>query len=125
MRRLSPLAAATSTFLLVFNVSSCSTPINIFTDDVYTGLLKFIDNEATLAGVLGHEIAHAERRHATQRITKAYGVQILLSIVLGEKPAQIAEITANLFAGLALLTNSRADETEADEYSFGYLKSTQ
>lgn len=30
---------------------------------VYTGILKFVDNRATLAGVLGHEIAHAERRH--------------------------------------------------------------
>ena len=46
---------------------------------VYTGLLKFVDNEATLAGVMGHEIAHAERRHTTNRITKAYGAQILLS----------------------------------------------
>jgi predicted Zn-dependent protease len=92
---------------------------------VYTGLLKFVDNEATLAGVLGHEIAHAERRHATKRITKAYGVQILLAVALGERPSQVAEITANLFAGLALLANSRSDETESDEYSFKYLQSTQ
>ncbi len=92
---------------------------------VYTGLLKFVDNEATLAGILGHEIAHAERRHATKRITKAYGVQILLSIALGERPSQIAEIGANLFTGLALLANSRSDESEADEYSFHYLQSTE
>jgi predicted Zn-dependent protease len=92
---------------------------------VYTGLLKFVDNEATLAGVLGHEIAHAERRHATKRITKAYGVQILLAVALGEQPSQVAEITANLFAGLALLANSRSDETESDEYSFRYLQSTE
>ena len=88
---------------------------------VYTGLLKFVDNEATLAGVMGHEIAHAERRHATKRITKAYGAQILLSIALGEKSSQIAEMTANLFTGLALLANSRSDESEADEYSMKYL----
>lgn len=92
---------------------------------VYTGLLKFVDNEATLAGVLGHEIAHAERRHATQRITKAYGAQILLSIALGERPSQIAEIGANLFAGLAFLANSRSDETESDDYSFKYLQNTE
>jgi beta-barrel assembly-enhancing protease len=35
---------------------------------LYTGLLKYLDSEASLAGVIGHEIAHAERRHATQRI---------------------------------------------------------
>jgi predicted Zn-dependent protease len=92
---------------------------------VYTGLLKFVDNEATLAGVLGHEIAHAERRHATQRMTKAYGVQMLLSLVLGENPNQIASIAANLFTGLGLLANSRADETEADEYSFKYLSASE
>ena len=92
---------------------------------VYTGLLKFVDNEATLAGVMGHEIAHAERRHATQRITKAYGAQLLLSIALGERPSQVAEIAANLFTGLALLANSRSDEQESDEYSFKYLQSTE
>jgi predicted Zn-dependent protease len=91
---------------------------------VYTGLMKFVDNEATLAGILGHEIAHAERRHATNRMTKAYGAQILLGLILGEKPSQVAEITANLFTGLALLANSRGDESEADEWSIKYLAST-
>ena len=57
---------------------------------VYTGLLKFIDNEATLAGVMGHEIAHAELRHASKRMTKAYGAQIVLSLVLGQNPSQVA-----------------------------------
>lgn len=91
---------------------------------VYTGLMKFVDNEATLAGVIGHEIAHAERRHATKRMTKIYGAQILLGLVLGEKPSQVAEITANLFTGLAILANSRSDESEADEFSIKYLTST-
>jgi predicted Zn-dependent protease len=92
---------------------------------VYTGLLKFVDNEATLAGVMGHEIAHAERRHATKRMTKAYGAQIVLALALGQQPSQIAEISANLFTGLALLANSRGDETEADEFSMSYLQSTE
>lgn len=92
---------------------------------VYTGLLKFVDNEATLAGVIGHEIAHAELRHATQRMTKAYGAQVLIALVLGKNPAKIAEITANLFTGLALLANSRADESQSDEYSMKYLQSTE
>ncbi len=91
---------------------------------VYTGLLKFIDNEATLAGVIGHEIAHAERRHATQRITKYYGVQIVLSIVLGQNPSQFQQIMANLLTGIGFLKNSRADEKESDDYSLRYLKST-
>lgn len=92
---------------------------------VYTGLMKTVDNEATLAGVLGHEIAHAELRHSTERITKAYNAQIVLSIILGKNPSMLEEIVANLFTGLALLKNSRDDESEADEYSFRYLRSTQ
>jgi|SRR3989339_24737 len=91
---------------------------------VYTGLLKFVDNEATLAGILAHEVAHAEKRHSTKRMTKAYGVQFLLDLILGNNPDQYAELAANLFAGLALLKNSRDDEYEADEFSFKYLQST-
>jgi predicted Zn-dependent protease len=92
---------------------------------VYTGLLKYLDFEAALAGVIGHEIAHAERRHATQRMTSYYGVSILLSLVLGNNPSKIAEIGANLFVGLAFLANSRSDENESDQYSFEYLRDTR
>lgn len=92
---------------------------------VYTGLMKFVDNEATLAGVLAHEIAHAENRHTTQRITSYYGVSMLLSLVLGNNPNAYAELAANLFTGLAFLANSRSDEKEADDYSIKYLRATK
>src|SRR5437773_4192019 len=36
---------------------------------VYTGHMKCIDNEATLAGIMAHQIAHADGRHVTQRQT--------------------------------------------------------
>lgn len=92
---------------------------------IYTGLMKFVDNEATLAGVVGHEIAHAERRHVTQRLTAYYGVSALLGFILGGNPSVLAEVAANLFVGLAFLKNSRDDETEADYYSIQYLKTTK
>ena len=92
---------------------------------IYTGLMKFLDNESGLAGVVGHEIAHAERRHVTQRLTAYYGVSMLLGFILGGNPSLLAEIAANLFVGLAFLKNSRDDETEADYYSIQYLKSTK
>ena len=92
---------------------------------VYTGLMRFIDNEATLAGIVGHEIAHAERRHVTQRLTAYYGVSVLLSFILGGNPSFLAELAANLFVGLAFLKNSRDDEEEADYYSIQYLSSTK
>jgi beta-barrel assembly-enhancing protease len=90
---------------------------------VYTGLLKLIDNEATLAGILAHEIAHAEQRHSTKRMTKAYGAQYATELALGKTPDKTEEMVANLFTGMALLKNSRDDEYEADEYSFKYLYS--
>ncbi len=92
---------------------------------VYTGLIKFLDNEAALTGVIGHEIAHAERRHMTQRLTSYYGVSVILSLVLGSNPNEFGEIAANLFVGLGFLANSRADEEEADNYSIKYLTGTQ
>jgi predicted Zn-dependent protease len=92
---------------------------------IYTGLIKYLDSEAALAGVLGHEIAHVERRHATQRITQVYGLQIAASIALGENPTQIGQIAANLLSGLTLLANSRAAEDEADKYSIEFLRSTR
>lgn len=92
---------------------------------VYTGLMKFIDNEATLAGIVAHEIAHAERRHVTQRLTAAYGVDLLLGFILGGNPSLLSQIAANLFVGLAFLKNSRDDEAEADYYSIQYLRTTK
>ncbi|MFZ1322601.1 MAG: M48 family metallopeptidase [Ignavibacteria bacterium] len=92
---------------------------------VYTGLIKFLDNEAALAGVIGHEIAHAERRHMTQRLTSYYGVSVVLSLILGNNPNAFGEIAANLFVGLGFLANSRADEEDADNFSINYLKNSK
>src|SRR5574337_2162536 len=41
------------------------------------GILAMLNNEAQLAGVLGHEIGHATSRHAAKQLTKALGAQIL------------------------------------------------
>ena len=91
---------------------------------VYTGLLKFVDNEATLAGILGHEIAHAEERHGSEHMTNQLGVEALLGIVLGNNPGQLAQTVGNAAGFVAMMKNSRDDETEADTRSFEYLRST-
>ncbi len=84
---------------------------------IYTGLIKYLDTEFALAGVLGHEMAHADRRHSTKQLTNRYGISALLSIVLGKDPGLLAEISSNLL----LLGFSRSDESEADEYSVRYM----
>lgn len=91
---------------------------------VYTGLIRSLKNEATLAAVLAHEIAHAELRHAKNRMLKAYGVDLIKSIILGEKPDKLKEVAGNFFSGAYLMKNSREDEYESDEFSFKYLQST-
>lgn len=91
---------------------------------VYTGLLKFLDNEASLAGVLAHEIAHAERRHSTNKMTAEYGVQAILGIA-GGKIGETGTQVAGMVAGLGLLKYNRTEEEEADTYSFKYLQSTE
>jgi len=90
----------------------------------YTGLIKYLDNDAEFAGVMGHEMAHAARRHSTEQMTKAYGLTMLLSIVLGENPNMIAQMVGELAAGAAVLAFSRDDEYESDEYSVKYLYET-
>jgi len=87
---------------------------------VFTGLIKKLDNEDQLAGVLGHEIAHSDRRHTSKALQRQYGISVLLSILLGENQNQLAEIGA----GLATLKFGRDAETEADFYSVEYLGDT-
>jgi beta-barrel assembly-enhancing protease len=91
---------------------------------VYTGLLYFLENEASLAAVLAHEIAHAEKRHVRQRMLSTIGVQIILSAILGGDSSGWKDIAGQLAGNLALLSNSRRDELEADDFGFQYLRST-
>lgn len=87
---------------------------------IYTGILKFLDSEDQLAGVLGHEIGHADMRHSTRQMTKMFGVQILLDVLAGDRAA-LKQVTGALIG----LKFSRSHETEADERSVRYLCPTQ
>lgn len=85
---------------------------------VYTGLIKFLRTEAQLIGVLGHEMAHADRRHTTQLLTQAYGLQTLIQLITGkEDPGLLAQIAGQL----VLLSFSRDHERDADNHSVIYL----
>lgn len=83
---------------------------------VYTGLMKYLDSEDQLAGVLGHEMGHADLRHSTRQMTKLNGVQVLLNVIAGDREA-IKQVTS----GLIGLKFSRSHETEADIASVNYL----
>ncbi len=96
---------------------------------VYTGILPVAGNEAGLATVLGHEVAHAIARHAGQRITLALGTQLGLAALDaamgGDDNNQTKQI---LLAALGVGTKigislpfSRSNEAEADEMGLIYM----
>ncbi len=91
---------------------------------VYTGLIKYLKDADDLAGVMGHEIAHADRRHSIKQLEKQYGISILLSIALGNEPSQLAQMAGQIAGTGAILKFSRSAEAEADEYSVKYLADT-
>jgi predicted Zn-dependent protease len=89
---------------------------------VYTGIIHFLDNEAELAGVMAHEIGHADRRHGTRQLTKSIGIDIVLSYLFGNGNGAIAR---QITSGLLNLRYSRKYEREADKCSVKYLCSTE
>jgi beta-barrel assembly-enhancing protease len=77
---------------------------------VNTGLLKAADNEAQLAGVIGHEIGHITGRHALQHIKQAAIAQGFSSLA-GVDRNQIVQMGVQV---ALTLPNSRKDEYDAD-----------
>ena len=91
---------------------------------VFSGLVKFLEDEDHFAGVLAHEIAHADKRHSVKQLQRDYGIAILLSVALGNDPGTLRTIAAQLAGSLAGLRFSRDAETEADNTSVDYLAGT-
>jgi beta-barrel assembly-enhancing protease len=125
----SPLVKKKKTYSYKITILDDDKAINAFCTPggniyVYTGLLKFLDNEASLAAVLSHEIAHAEKRHVRQRMLSSMGLQLIISALLGNGASVFQELGIQIAGTLALLSNSRSDELEADEWGFQYLQAS-
>ncbi len=88
---------------------------------VNSALLKYADNEAELAAVIGHEVAHVVARHATEQMTKAFGFQLLAEVALGQNPNAAAKMGADIAGSLGMLKFSRNDELEADRLGLHYM----
>jgi len=91
---------------------------------VNKGLILAADNEAEVAGVMAHEIAHVNARHVMENIAKAQlwqGAAMVGSIFLGGIPGLVYQNTAGL--GLAALFSkfTRDAEREADTLGVQYL----
>ena len=87
---------------------------------VYEGLLPVTQDEASLAIVLGHEIAHAVAKHSAERLSNEYKNQVgaqILGSVLGNASAttqQLAAIVQSVGGQLWTSGFSRSQESEAD-----------
>ncbi len=89
---------------------------------VYSGLIRYLDAEDHLAGVLGHEIGHAERRHSSLRLQKEYGTRKLLELAAWSPAVGLSDVVmAKMLTELTTLRYSRGQEAESDRLSVRYL----
>ena len=95
---------------------------------VYTGILPIARDDAGLATVMGHEIAHAIARHGGERLSQQLAVEGLVAaaaIGLAERDSNRATLYAGLLGAGAtvgvLLPYSRLQESEADRLGLIYM----
>lgn len=95
---------------------------------VYTGILPLTSNEAGLAVVMGHEIAHAVAGHGDERMSQGLLAQLggmALSQALSQKPRETQQLWMTVFGvGVqygALLPFSRTQESEADHLGLIFM----
>lgn len=78
------------------------------------GLLNYVNSDDELAGVLGHEIGHTERRNQVTLQAKAQALNLILGIASIFNPFLYR--FGNLIGGAAIMKMSRIDELQADQY---------
>ncbi len=94
---------------------------------VTRGMLAELNNEAQLAGIIGHEMTHVNSRHGAKLLTKALGAQLATLIGVG---AAAAAGSGTAATGVAMISNhitnymllgyGRDYELEADEVGLRY-----
>ena len=102
---------------------------------VTRGIMAYMDSEAELAGVLGHEIGHVTARHGAQRATRQQtaGLGVLAATVLGavlegqgvRGATDLASQVSQTAAAGFIASYSRDQELQADQLGAEYLARTQ
>jgi predicted Zn-dependent protease len=107
----------------VFTVIDNDTTVNAFAVPggyiyIYTGLIRGVRNEAELAGVMGHELAHITMRHGVQLMLQQRGYDLALDIIVGD--SSLARGLLDVAGGLTFLKYKRVNEEEADSLAVAY-----
>ena len=93
---------------------------------IHRGAIDAAQNEAQIAGVLAHEIAHIANRHAADQITKGTfanaGLGLLGAFLGGGNGSKIAQLGAGLAAQSVMMKFSRDAERQADMKALQYMK---
>jgi predicted Zn-dependent protease len=85
------------------------------------GLLAQFENEAQVAGTLGHEIGHVTGRHVDERLSQAATAQVGLAVLGATTDAELVTLGADLLTQGALLKFNRDQETESDSQGLKYM----
>ena len=88
---------------------------------VNRGLITTAENESELAGVIGHEIGHVDRKHGARAISRQFGAAVFVDATLGGKDASakhrvIRQVVA-ISTGMGQLKYGRDAEREADRFA--------
>lgn len=88
---------------------------------VNRGLIAYLQSEAQLAAVLGHEIGHVTARHAVRRDAAQKGAGLLGFISVVATGSYVVGDVANLWTSAAVMGYGREMELEADKFGAEYL----
>ncbi|MBZ5646722.1 MAG: M48 family metalloprotease [Acidobacteriia bacterium] len=93
---------------------------------VNSGLILAADEEAELAGVMAHEIAHVAARHATRQMTRLNWANLasIPLIFIGGGIGYAAQSVASIGLPLTFMKFSRGFEAEADYLGLQYMYAT-
>jgi predicted Zn-dependent protease len=86
------------------------------------GILGYMNSEAQMASVLGHEIGHITARHSVRQLSRAQLAQIgLIGAMIARPDLQGLGDLGSQGLGLLFLRFGRDDETQADMLGFQYM----